>query len=351
MSTPTQSGARVLLILTTMAMTSYFLAEGVTGLVGSAVLSVGDEEVVAEAGPVASAEPERVDQTRILQRNIFDSERGDLTREPEAPPCEGDDCPEETVECPEGPEGAECRGEVVDPNAIPVCEGSLRLVAAVYRPRRPEWSFASIIGAAGHSLLYRTGESVDERRVLGIYPEEVHLQPSGGGRCRLALFSDEEGMAATPMRPTPMGATVMVTMATAEQTMRANARARADNAGIEAEELESGIRRSSDTQFTVSRSLVDQVLENQGQLMRTARVIPHEENGRVVGVKLYGIRRSSLLGRLGVQNGDMLRTINGYSLTSPDTALEAYTRLRSADHLTLSVVRRGQSMTLDYTIE
>ena len=84
--------------------------------------------------------------------------------------------------------------------------------------------------------------------------------------------------------------------------------------------------------------------------MRTARVIPHEQGGRTVGVKLYGIRRSSLLGRLGIQNGDMLRTINGYDMTAPDSALEAYARLRNADRITINLQRRGQDQTIDYQI-
>ena len=56
----------------------------------------------------------------------------------------------------------------------------------------------------------------------------------------------------------------------------------------------------SDTNYTVTRGLVDRLLANQAELMRTARIIPHEEGGRTVGVKLYGIRRNSLLGRLGL---------------------------------------------------
>ena len=115
-------------------------------------------------------------------------------------------------------------------------------------------------------------------------------------------------------------------------------------------ELDRGITKVSERSYTIERGLVDRLLANQAALMRTARVIPHEEGGRVVGVKLYGIRRNSLLGRLGVQNGDMLRTINGYDMSSPDSALEAYARLRTADHLTLSVVRRGQPTTIDYNI-
>jgi general secretion pathway protein C len=123
------------------------------------------------------------------------------------------------------------------------------------------------------------------------------------------------------------------------------------NAGLSAQELDDGIEKISDTKFNIQRSLVDKALANQGSLMKTARVIPHDEDGRVVGVKLYGIRRTSLLGRLGIRNGDMLRTINGFDMTSPDTALEAYSRLRSADKLTLAVKRQNKEMTIEYNVE
>jgi general secretion pathway protein C len=38
-------------------------------------------------------------------------------------------------------------------------------------------------------------------------------------------------------------------------------------------------------------------------------------------------------------------------MTSPEKALEAYARLRTSDHLTVSVNRRGQATTLDYNIK
>jgi general secretion pathway protein C len=115
-------------------------------------------------------------------------------------------------------------------------------------------------------------------------------------------------------------------------------------------ELDQGIKQVSDTKYSVRRSLVDKLLQNQGELMRSARVVPHEENGRVVGVKLYGIRKSSLFGKLGLQNGDMLRTINGSDMGSPDSALEAYAKLRSATNLSLALVRRGNAVTMEYNI-
>ena len=107
----------------------------------------------------------------------------------------------------------------------------------------------------------------------------------------------------------------------------------------------------SETKFTVQKTFVDKILQNQAAIMSSARIVPHEENGQVVGVKMYGIRRNSLLGKLGMQNGDLLRTINGFEMSSPDTALEAYARLRSASNLSVAVVRRGQAMNLQYDMQ
>ena len=72
--------------------------------------------------------------------------------------------------------------------------------------------------------------------------------------------------------------------------------------------------------------------------------MPESENGIAIGVKLHGIRSNSLLGKLGLQNGDLLRTVNGFDLSSPDTALEAYSRLRSASQLSVAVTRRGKPL-------
>jgi general secretion pathway protein C len=47
----------------------------------------------------------------------------------------------------------------------------------------------------------------------------------------------------------------------------------------------------------------------------------------------------------------MLRTINGFDMTSPDSALEAYARLREAQRLSVAVTRRGQPVTIDYNIQ
>ena len=85
--------------------------------------------------------------------------------------------------------------------------------------------------------------------------------------------------------------------------------------------------------------------------MRQARIVPEQENGKVVGIRLFGVRPDTLLGTLGMENGDRLQTINGFDMASPEKALEAYARLRTADKLVVQVNRRGANMNLDYNIK
>ena len=326
MANPGQRRFSAAIILSTLALCAFFLAQGTTRVLAAELLTDDTGETTPPSKPILTTRAaflRQRDPGIILRRNIFDSARGDLTAEP---------LPEVSL----GPDG-EPIGEWDPSRPAPTCTGKLRLVGSVVSPTDPEWSFAAIAGTDdGKTMLYREGSDVDGSRVLAVYSSSVVVTGSSGA-CQLLMFDEEEGSVtpapATARRPTATRATD------------------ARNAGLTNEELDDGIEKISDTRFNIQRGLVDKVLANQGSLMKTARVIPHEEDGRVVGVKLYGIRRNSLLGRLGVRNGDMLRTINGFSMTSPDTALEAYSRLRSADKLSLAVKRQNQEMTIEYNIE
>lgn len=112
-----------------------------------------------------------------------------------------------------------------------------------------------------------------------------------------------------------------------------------------------GILPTSWTTTYLTRQEVDRALEDHSALMRNARVVPVTGvDGRIAGVRLFGAGGGTYLARLGFESGDLLQTINGYDVTSPEKSLEAYSRLRSADELRVGIVRRGIPMTLVYRI-
>jgi general secretion pathway protein C len=328
------------IILITLALSALFLARGTTSLVAGALLPVSAPKVEAPRG-TAERPPgtEPPDGMAILHRNIFDPTTGPLPKPPE---------PEADPVAAEPPPPAELRpGEVPPP-----CEGStLKLVAAVYSEKFPEWSFVTLTAGTAQPLLYRKGGRVEENEVYAIYPKAVFLRQGNGRFCSLSMFAPPPTPGATP---NAFAARSMVTPTVPPATTPPPTIAAAipgATGGISEEELNQNVTAVSETKYNVQRTFVDKILQNQAEIMRSARIVPHEENGQVVGVKLYGIRRNSLLGKLGLQNGDLLRTINGYDMASPDSALEAYARLRSATNLSVSVTRRGRPMALDYNIQ
>jgi general secretion pathway protein C len=95
----------------------------------------------------------------------------------------------------------------------------------------------------------------------------------------------------------------------------------------------------------IDRRLIDRLLADPGSIAGDVRVVPSSG-----GFKLEAIRRSSVLARLGLESGDVLKSINGMELSNPQQAIDAYLALRSASHLSLSIERRGRRVTSDFII-
>lgn len=326
MGTPRQQRVAAVILLSTLGMCALFLAQGATNLAGTALIDRSPVVGGAERGQLAAPESAPVAD----RRGAVNHAKVKLILvgpEPEPEVVDG---------------GVEDAGPPEVGGPIPRCEGAALMTASIVSWSRERSLVAITVG--GVSRLYREGNVVDGKTVEMIGPHRA-LMIMGTRRCYMAMF--EPGATEGPATP----AVAATTETPAEPTAVATTEGESTGEGITNEAMEAGITRVSDRAFTVQRGFLDELMRNQAEIMRTARVIPHEENGRVVGVKMYGIRRNSALGRLGVQNGDMLRTMNGFDLSSPDSALEAYTRLSGADALSLSVVRRGQPLTIDYTIQ
>jgi general secretion pathway protein C len=314
-------------ILALIAMAAFFQASGITQLVGSALAP--DEKSLAGAAPslprapaAASAAPEdhATSARYILERNPFDS----VTPRPlDAPPSAAD-------------AGAAAVVDLEHYENAPPCDGFKALI--VVASADPAWSMAALSGGgAPATKLVRIGEEIGGKTVQIVEWNRVVLS-AGSSLCQIQMFRPSKVAAATPApapAPTPApGAAAVVGGATAVPA-----------------DIASKIQKVSATEFNVDRQVVDKILENQAELMRSARIVPEQENGKVVGIRLFGIRPDTLLGTLGLENGDRLQTINGFDMASPEKALEAYARLRTADHLTVQVNRRGQNTNIDFNIK
>lgn len=262
------------------------------------------------------------DTDQILRRNVFDADSGCLNCPPPPPPVVDSGVAENDDSTPPQP-----------------CEGTVKIMGAV-ESEDPTWSFIFAMATQGQPTMpFRLGQSLDSKTIASIgwaadYGAYVILRQPAGPRCFYAQV-----MPPRPPAPSVVASTAVATPA-----------AGAEPGDALSQILEQGIVRESGNQFTLRRNTVDRILENQGELMRTTRVMPHMEGGRIAGLTMFGVRAGTLLGRIGLQNGDVLTRINGLEIASPDKALEAYSRLRTADHLTVSVLRNGAPVNIDFNI-
>lgn len=111
-----------------------------------------------------------------------------------------------------------------------------------------------------------------------------------------------------------------------------------------------GIKKVGANNYEIAQSEIDATLSNLNSIATQARIVPSFKDGQADGFKLFSIRPGSLYSKIGIKNGDVIQRINGYEITSPDKALEIYSKLKDAKGITVDLARRGKPQTLEYAI-
>jgi general secretion pathway protein C len=228
---------------------------------------------------------------------------------------------------------------VADPGAVtgdgvPATTLPLRLVATNVSSADAE-SFATILNTSTNRQgSYWTDDEIPSAgKIVRIRGKYVDFQNASSRRVeRISLLGDAVA------RPTPT-ADVPVPVPPGEEKDELLAA------------VDEGVKKIDDTTYEIERSLVEKVLANPTAVARGARIVPSIKNGKPNGFKLYAIRPSSVYSKIGLMNGDTIHAINGFELSTPDKALEVYTKVREANSLSVTATRRGKPVTLNYTIK
>jgi general secretion pathway protein C len=96
----------------------------------------------------------------------------------------------------------------------------------------------------------------------------------------------------------------------------------------------------------VERGAVEQIIQNYAKLAGSLRTRPTKE-----GMRLSGLKPDNVLSKLGMKNGDLLQSINGFDMSDPEKAVDAYAKLRSAGKLDITVNRDGAPFTVGISIQ
>jgi general secretion pathway protein C len=102
--------------------------------------------------------------------------------------------------------------------------------------------------------------------------------------------------------------------------------------------------------FAVDRGTRDALLDGAADWMKSVSIRPEKVGDDLVGIRVVGLKPGCPLDALGIRAGDVLQSVNGFPLTTPDKLLEALTRLRTADHLSLALQRGGRAAQVDYEV-
>lgn len=102
--------------------------------------------------------------------------------------------------------------------------------------------------------------------------------------------------------------------------------------------------------YFIRSAEVDRELNNFSKLLNQARVVPFFKNGAHQGYQIKSIDKNSLYDRLGLKNNDIIKTINGETIDSPEKAFSLLKMLRNEREINLSIERRGRPTTLNYFI-
>lgn len=171
---------------------------------------------------------------------------------------------------------------------------------------RPEFSIAIIADASKEEKVYVVGDPLASGTTLhAVYAERVVLNERGAFT-NLSLPREYTAVAAAPVRRT------------------ARTRQTAQN----------------------SSSIQSVVAQNVSRLADVIRPTPYFVNGQQQGYRVYPGRDRQQFAKLGLRPGDLIKDIDGQSLSDPTQAMKIFQSLGTADQVSVTVERDGTPETI-----
>lgn len=100
----------------------------------------------------------------------------------------------------------------------------------------------------------------------------------------------------------------------------------------------------------IDQRALNAALDNIGQAMSDARLLPSQKDGKVEGFRVSEVKPNGVFAMVGLKNGDVLLRLNDFPIDSPDKALQSFIALKGQSRLKLDLIRDGQPTTYNYEI-
>jgi len=109
--------------------------------------------------------------------------------------------------------------------------------------------------------------------------------------------------------------------------------------------FEGRVRKIDDHTFEVDRSLVRELVTGAVK-PGGMRFTPISKDGQLDGLRLYGVKNTTIANKVGLQNGDTLVAINNNKIKSAQSLLDVYTQLDTLNVVELDGTRGDKPLAL-----
>ena len=312
-------GLATVAVSCTVTASVAMILDGLRTLRGASAATLADAAELDHAEQYVHSPDARDVAERVLARNMFDSRTGPLPWE---------------VSAQRDAAGVQAPG--ASGEALRLCEGAkLRLIASVVNSVHPERSFAALrVDEETHLL--GIGGRLGELTLLALRPAYAYVSHGTSQVCVLPVFLPAS------QRPKPQERPAVQPSVAAKPKGKPV---------FSAQELDAGVRALGGGRYAISRALLMRALRSPTGATLGARLRPVERYGRTIGWELARLRKESALARMGLEKGDMLRSVNGHELANARELLVALRMLQQTDSITLAIIRGNVVQHLQYTLD
>lgn len=107
----------------------------------------------------------------------------------------------------------------------------------------------------------------------------------------------------------------------------------------------------SETKFLVKDEELTKQLENMPLLLTQARAVPYFQDGKAIGFRLFAIKSGSLYERIGLRNGDVIKSVDGVSMADPSQVLKLFEALKEARSIEVLLERQKEDLRFRYQLQ
>jgi general secretion pathway protein C len=113
------------------------------------------------------------------------------------------------------------------------------------------------------------------------------------------------------------------------------------------------VQKRGANDFAIKRSDVENLTSNLSQVLQQARMEPvYSSDGvSVEGFRFVRIQPGTIYEKLGFKAGDMIRSVNGEPVNSPQKAMEMYNLLKNSNYVQMGIERDGREEKFNYSIQ